>query len=142
MRILNCAGNCADRAFSGAKRTAFAEFGNDLIFHEILTYVSRTSLVYNVSDVFVAEEFHCGKYGVGRCLTERAERSGFDVFAELFKLVDVFERTVSVGDLFEGFEKTNGTDTAGNTFTAGFVNGEFKEEFRNVNHAVVFVHND
>jgi len=142
VRILNCTGNCADRTFSGAERTAFAEFGNDLIFHQVLTYVSRAGLVHNVSDIFVTEEFQCGKYGVGGCLTESAERSGFDVIAEFFELVDVFECTVAVCDLFECFEKTNGTYTAGNAFTAGFVNGKFKEEFRNVDHTVVFVHDD
>ena len=142
MRILNFTGDCADGTFSGAERTALTEIGNDLVLHEVLASVSRTSLVYDVSDVFVTEEVESGEDGVGSSLTECAERSGFDVFAELLELGDIFERAVTVGDLFEGFEKAHGTDTAGYALTAGFVNGEFKEEFRNVNHAVVFVHNN
>ena len=89
MRILDFTGDCADGAFSGAERTTLAELGNDLVLHEVLTSVSRAGLVYNVSDVFIAEEVEGRKNGVGRGLTESAEGSGFDVFAELFELGDV-----------------------------------------------------
>ena len=142
MRILNLAGDCADGTFSGAERTTLTEIGKDLVLHEVLTSVCGAGLVYNVSNIFVAEEVESGENGVGSRLTECAERSGLDVLAELFELGDVFESAVAVSDLFEGFEKTHGTDTAGYTLTTGFVNGEFKEELRDVNHTVVFVHND
>ena len=131
-----------DGTFSCAGGTALTFVSDDLIFHEVLASVSRASLVHNVSDIFIAEETECGKNGVGRGLTERAERSRFDVFAEFFELSDVFHRAIAVCDLFESFEKSHRTNAAGYALTAGFVNGEFKEELRNVNHAVVFVHND
>ena len=102
MRILDFTGDCADGAFSGAERTTLAELGNDLVLHEVLTSVSGAGLVYDVSDVFIAEEVEGRKNGVGRGLTESAEGSGFDVFAEFFELVDILERAVTVGDLFEG----------------------------------------
>ena len=131
-----------DGTFSCAGGTALTFVSDDLIFHEVLASVSRASLVHNVSDIFIAEETECGKNGVGRGLTERAERSRFDVFAEFFEFSDVFHCAIAVCDLFESLEKSHRTNAAGYALTAGFVNGEFKEEFRDINHTVVFVHDD
>ena len=93
-----------DGTFSCAGGTALTFVSDDLIFHEVLASVSRASLVHNVSDIFIAEETECGKNGVGRGLTERAERCRADILAEFFKLVDISESAVAGGDFFENFK--------------------------------------
>ena len=50
---------------------------------------------------------------------------------------------VALGDLIQHFTAVRlGTDTAGRTFSAGFIHGKFQEEFRDVYHTGVFVHDD
>ena len=48
----------------------------------------------------------------------------------------------ALADFGENFKHTLGSYTAGGAFAAGFVADEFHIELRNVNHAVVLVHND
>ena len=64
------------------------------------------------------------------------------MFAKVFELVDILNSTLTCSDLIKNLKQTLGTYTAGSALTAGFFNGELKEEFSHVNHAGVFVHND
>ena len=109
---------------------------------EALTYACRTLLVYNVSDILVSEEVKSGKNRVRSCLTKTAKRVLLNVVAKLFKSVDILKGALAGSDLVKDLEKSSCTNTAGSTLTAGFFNGELKEEFSHVNHAGVFVHND
>ena len=109
---------------------------------EVLTYACRTLLVYNVSDILVAEEVEGSKNGVGSSLSKTAERVSLDVVAEIFESVNVLESAVTVSDLVEKLKKTLGTYTAGSTLTAGLINGELKEELSHVNHTGVLIHYD
>ena len=95
-----------------------------------------------MGDVLIAEETDGGQDRVRSRLTKAAECVLLDVIGELFELVDVFQGAFAFGDAVEDLEHSSGTDTAGRTFTAGLVDGELQEELRDVDHAVVFVHDD
>ena len=86
--------------------------------------------------------FQGRQYGVGCSLTQAAKRVALDVFRKFFKLFQIGHSCFTVGDFGQDFKHTFRADTAGGTFTAGFVADEFHVEFRNVNHTVVFVHDD
>ena len=107
-----------------------------------LTYACRTLLVYNVSDVLLAEELECCKNRVGSSLTETAEGVSLDIVAELLELVYILESSVTAGDLVKKLKETLGSNAAGSALAAGFVNGELKEELSHINHAGILVHND
>ena len=62
--------------------------------------------------------------------------------AKPFHFVEVFHRRLALGHLVQHFVKTLVADTARSTLAAGLVHGKLKEEFRDVDHAVVLVHDD
>ena len=95
-----------------------------------------------MSDILVTEEFESRKNGVGSSLAEAAERILLDVVSQLLKSVDILEGTLAVGDLLKQLHHALGADTAGGALTAGFVDGEVQEELRDIDHAVVLVHDD
>ena len=82
-----------------------------------------------------------GKNRVCGGLTERAERVGFKRRGDLFKFVEIFQRSVALGDSCKNFKHSSCSDTARRTFSAAFINGKLEEEFRKVHHAGVLVHN-
>ena len=137
-----CLGDSANRTLSCASTAANALLSIDGVVEECLTYACGTLLVNYMSDIFIAEETKGRDDGVGSSLTETAERILLDVNSKLFELINVRKLAVAAGDLFENFIHSAGTDTAGSTLTAGLINSEVEEELSNVNHAVVFVHND
>ena len=96
----------------------------DIEGEKVLTYACGTLLIYNVSDILVAEEVEGSKNGVGSSLSETAERVSLDVVAKLLESVDILESSVTVGDLVEKLKKTLCTNTVGGTLTAGLVNRE------------------
>ena len=83
-----------------------------------------------------------GKNRVSCGLTESAERTCFDCVGDLFELSEIVHSSLALSNLGEVFKESLCTDTAGRTLTAGFIADEFHIELGNVNHAVVFVHND
>ncbi len=109
---------------------------------EMLTYAGRTLLVLNVCDIFVAEISEGRKHRVGRGLTESAERRALDECRQLLETIDVLHLAFTVGDLVENFEKSSRADTAGSALSAGFIDREFEEELRDIDHAGVLVHYD
>lgn len=64
--------DCADGAFSGTKRAAFARV-RDFVTQQIFANACGASLVDNVRHVLVAEITKRREYGVGRGLTESAK---------------------------------------------------------------------
>jgi hypothetical protein len=142
MRILYASLDSIYGALTCTSGTTAALISVDLILHKVLTYVSRTLLVNDMSNILIAEVSESGKNGVRSRLTKTAQRTCLDVVAKLFHLIKVFHLTVSACDLIEKLKKTNSTDTARYALTAGLIHGKFKEELSDVNHTVVFVHND
>ena len=142
MRFFDRTADRADRAVARAERAAFALIRHDLITKQFLADARRTSFVANVRFIFVTEIMQRGKNRVRCRLTESAQRVLFDVVAQLFHLVEVFHRCGAVGDFAQHLVQALGADAACRTFTAALIDCEFEEEFRDVDHAVVFVHDD
>ena len=57
-------------------------------------------------------------------------------------MLEILHGCFAAGDLFHDLQKTSGSDTAWCTLSAGLIDRELQEEFCNVDHTVVFVHND
>ena len=135
-------GDTINRAVLSALATADTLIFVDNDGKKALTYACRTLLVYNVSDILVAEELESCKNGVGSSLSKTAKGVSLDVVAKLLESVYILESALAVGDLVKELKKTLGTNTAGSALTAGLVNGELKEELSHINHTGVLVHND
>ena len=92
--------------------------------------------------VLVAEIAQGGQHRIGGCLSQAAEGIVLYIVAEFFQLIQVSHIGLSLGDLCEDFKHTFGADTAGSTLAAGFLHSKFQEEFGNVYHTVILIHND
>ena len=114
--------DCADGAFSGTKRAAFARV-RDFVTQQIFANACGASLVDNVRHVLVAEITKRREYGVGRGLTESAKAVCLYVVAKFFHLVKVLQRCFARRDFFKIFQKSSVTDTARRAFSAAFVDG-------------------
>ena len=93
-------------------------------------------------EVFVLEVAEGGEDGVGGGLAEAAEGGLLHGAADVLDFLDVVEFALAVGDFFEEGEEGAGADAAGGALAAGFVDAEFLVEAGDVDHAVVFVHDD
>ena len=140
--LADYAGNCANGAFFSTKAAAFAFFGVDGIYGKVFADMCGTFFILNVSKIFVIEGCKGGDYRVCSTLAEGAEGVCLAGVADSLKLFKVFHGCFAFGDLGKYLEHSLGADTAGRTFSAGFVTDEFHIEFCNVNHAVIFIHND
>ena len=132
----------ANGAGTGAEGAAFALIGEDGDLHQVFADAGGALLVHDVGDVFIPEVPEGGEDGIGSGLAQAAEGVGLDVVAKLLHLVQIFQRRLAPGDLVEHLVKTLGAHPAGGTFAAGLVHGEFEEEFGNVHHTGVLVHDD
>ena len=130
------------RAVTGAEGAAHALFGKDLILHQVLADVGRALLLFDVRFVFFREVRHRGENRVRGGLAEGAEGAVFDDGGEFLHVFESLFGALSFGDGGEHFEQTLRADTAGRALTAGFVDDEVHVEVGDVNHAVVFVHDD
>ena len=134
--------DCSHGAVSLAESASYALVGDNLVVHKALANVCGAFFVHDMRDIFVFEVRERGKNGIRRGLTERAERVVFDVGSKVHKFVEVFHSRLALGDFGEQFEHTLRADTAGRAFSARLVANKFHIELRNVDHTVVFVHND
>ena len=141
MRLLDLAGDRADRAVPGAERAALALVRIDHVLEELRAYAGGAALVLHVRDVLIPEILHRGEHGVRRGLAESAHCVLLDVMAEILHLVEVFERAVALDDLGEHLIQTAGADPARRALSAALVDREVEEEAGDVDHAVVLVHN-
>ena len=137
-----CLGYCVNGTVLSALSATDTNVLIDCKGKEALTYARRALLVYNVSDILIAEELKCCKNGVGSCLTETAKRVVLDVVGKSFNSVNILKSTLTLGDFVKKLKKTLCTNAAGCALTAGLVNSELKEELSHINHTVVLVHND
>ena len=108
----------------------------------MLTYACGTFLIDNMRDIFIAEVAKRGKNRVRCSLSEAAERRGLDVMCKLFEAVEVRKLALAGDDAVEDLKHALGTDTAGRALAAGLIDGEVEEEARDIDHAVVLVHDD
>ena len=91
--------------------------------------------------VLLAEVANGGEHGIGRGLTEAAERALADHAAEFVEKVQVLGGAVALGDGVENAERLVEAHAAGDAFAAGFGVRELDEVAGHVDHAVVFVEN-
>ena len=138
----NYAGNCTNGAFFSTKAAAFAFFCIDGINGKVFANMCGAVFVLNVCNIFIIERSDGGDNGVCSTLSKGAEGVALASVTDGFKIFKVFHGCFAFGDLGEKFKHSLGTDSAGRAFAAGFIADEFHIEFCNVNHAVVFVHND
>lgn len=73
-------------------------------------------------------------------LSQTAQGRVFDHAAEVFQCLKIFHGSLTLRDFIQGFVQAFVADTTRCTFTAGFFHCEFKIEFGNRYHTVVFVH--
>lgn len=109
---------------------------------QILADARGALLVHNMGDILIAEELQSRENRVRRGLTESAERVCLYVIAELFHSVDILKSALTLGYLIKHLIKALDTHTAGSALSAGFVDREFKEELRHIDHTGVLIHND
>ena len=109
---------------------------------KILTAACGATLLEYVSLILLTEVAESRENRVRSSLTKTAERGGSDGVCKLLELFNVTCLALTVSDLGKDLKHSLGTLTARSTLTAGLVNGELKEELSDVNHTVVFVHND
>ena len=135
------AGNTAHRTVSGTERTTYAV----VINHErnkILASAGRTFVVLDMSLILFREIGHRGQYRVRRSLAKSAKRRVFDYIGQGFQFDQRILGSVAIADGFQHFVQPGVADPAWSAFAAGFIQRELKEEFGNVNHAVIFVQDD
>ena len=75
-------------------------------------------------------------------LAQAAEGGVLDNLGETLEALDVFHRAPAVRDAVEDLQHAAVADAAGRTLAAGLVHGEFEEELRDGDHAVVLIHDD
>ena len=136
------AGNCANGAFFRAKAAAFAFFGIDGIYGKVFANMCGAMFILNVCKIFVIEGSKSGDDRVCGALSKGAKGVALAGVTDGFKFFEIFHGCFAFGDFGKNFEHSLGADSAGRTFSAGFVADEFHIEFCNVYHAVIFVHND
>ena len=142
MGILDRAGNGVDGALARAERAALALLGFDDVADELRALAGGALLVLDVGHVFVHEVSQGRLDGVGRRLTETAERSLAHRVGNRLELLDVVFDAAAVGDLVEIVEKLAAADTAGRALTAALVDREVEVELGDIDHAVGLVHDD
>ena len=135
-------GNCANGAFFRAKAAAFAFFRIDGINGEVFANMCGAVFILNMRKIFVIEGSKSGDDRVCGALSKGAKGVALAGVADGFKVFKILHGCFAFGDFGKDFEHSLGADSAGRTFSAGFVADEFHIEFCNVDHAVVFVHND
>ena len=136
------AGNCANGAFFRAKAAAFAFFGINGIYGKVFANMCGAVFILNMCKIFVIEGSKSGDDRVCGALSKGAKGVALAGIADGFKVFKILHGCFAFGDFCKDFKHSLGTDSAGRTFSAGFVADEFHIEFCNVYHAVVFVHND
>ena len=99
-------------------------------------------LVLDVSKILIIEVSHGAADWVGSGLAKCAEGVVFGDLGKLFEFVKGFHGAAAFDDLGEEFVDAFGTDSTWGAFTAGFVADEIHIESRDVDHTVVFVHDD
>ena len=92
--------------------------------------------------ILIAEISQRGQDRVRSCLAEAAECVVFDIFCEMLQTVQILQFALTFSDAVQDLVHALCADTARCTLTTGFIDCELQEEFRNVDHAVVFVHDD
>ena len=142
MGVLDRAGNSVDGALARAERAALALLGFDDVADELRALAGGALLILDVGHVFVHEVSQGRLNGVGRRLTETAERSLAHRVGDRLELLDVVFDTATVGNLIEVVEKLTTADTAGRALTAALIDREVEVELGDIDHAVGLVHND
>ena len=92
--------------------------------------------------IFVIEVIYGRQYRIRGSLSQTAQGRVFDHAAEVFQCLKIFHGSLTLRDFIQGFVQAFVADTTRCTFTAGFFHCEFKIEFGNRYHTVVFVHHD
>ena len=98
VRAFYLARNRVRGAVALTQRTAAAFVGFYVVTEQGFAHARRALLRVNMLHVFVAEMLHCRKHGVGRGLSERAQRRAFHVFCELGYLIEVLGFALALGD--------------------------------------------
>ena len=142
MGVLDRAGNSVDGALARTERAALALLGFDDVADELRALAGGALLILDVGHVFVHEVSQGRLDGVGRRLTETAERSLAHRVRDCLELLDVVFDTATVGNLIEVVEKLTTADTAGRALTAALIDREVEVELGDIDHAVGLVHND
>ena len=130
------------RTGSRAKRTSLTFIRINLIVKKILTDACRTFFIHDMRNIFLSEIPQRGEHGIGGRLSQRAERTGFQVIAQLFQPVQIFHLRLPFCNLFQNLQHTPCSDPAGRTFSAGFVYCKLQEKLGNIHHTGVLIHND
>ena len=97
VRTFYVARNCVCRTVALTQRTPTALVGVYIVIEKRFTHARRTLLGVNMLHILVAEVFHCRKYGIGRGLSQRAQRRTFHMLCKLHNLVKVFGFALAFG---------------------------------------------
>ena len=98
-RLLYNAGNCAHGADSRAQAASFALGGDDAVVQKRLAVSGGAAFLPDMRLIFIAEKVKGGKYRVGGCLSQTAERILLYVIAQLFHFIDIFHGPLALGNL-------------------------------------------
>ena len=83
--------DCADRTITSTFGATNTFFRQHFKYGKFFTSTCRTTMVMYMSYIFITEILQGRQNGVGRCLTQRAQRVVFDIMAQGFQL-DVYKR--------------------------------------------------
>ena len=109
---------------------------------QLLADAGAAAMRDNVVFVLVAEVANGGEHGVGRGLAEGAERTVANHAAKLIEKIEMLRCAAAGGDGVENAQGLVEADAARDAFAAGLGVREFDEVAGDVDHAVVFVHDD
>jgi hypothetical protein len=102
----------------------------------------RTFFIHHMGNIFIPEITQGGKHRIGRSLSQATQGIFLDVISQFLQLIQVFQRSLALGDLIQDLIHTSCSDTAGRTFSAGFIHSELQEKLGDIHHTVVFIHDD
>ena len=109
---------------------------------EVLTDTGGTLPVLNVSDELILKITQSGHDGAGSQLAQCTQGPGLHAGCELPNRVEVFHLTFAFSNTGKDFQHTLTTHSARYALAAGLCRGERQEEFGELNHAGVFIHDD
>ncbi len=98
VRTFYVARNCVCRTVALTQRTPTALVGVYIVIEKRFTHARRTLLGVNMLHIFVAEVFHCRKYGIGRGLSQRAQRRRFHMVRKVVYFIKVGRFALALGN--------------------------------------------
>ena len=140
VQLLFLTADGADRADARTQGTAIADV-RDLVGDQPGAHGRRATVFGDVRQVLVAKVAQRRQHGVGRCLSQPAQRAVLDRNGQRLQPLQVFQCALAGLDTFQDPQHLSRANPARGTLTTRFGPGKVQKVMRDVHRAVILVHN-